>query len=93
MGTTNDLDACATSAEFYATELALNTAHPTGTDGMFAIVGATDTIWVWSSASNAWVDSSVSSLQTARVWEVDDVVYLQTLIAGVWTNTGTQWDV
>ena len=42
---------------WYATENALKTAHATGTDGDWAIVGATDSIWVWDSDTNKWVDS------------------------------------
>jgi len=34
-----------------------------------------------------------STANSARVWYVDDTIYLQEKIAGVWTNTGTSWDV
>jgi len=46
---------------FYATESALTTAYPTGSDGQFAIVGATDTVWAWDSDTSAWVDTGSSS--------------------------------
>ena len=42
---------------WYATEQALQSAHPTGSDGQWAIVGSTDTIWTWDSDTSAWVDS------------------------------------
>jgi len=35
----------------------------------------------------------VSSVNQARVFLSGDVIYLQELINGVWTNTGTSWDV
>lgn len=44
---------------WYATPLDLTTAHPTATDGDYAIVGTTDTFWIWDSDTNAWVDSGV----------------------------------
>jgi hypothetical protein len=42
---------------WYATPAALNLAHPVGLDGQYAIVGTTDTVWVWDSDTNAWIDS------------------------------------
>ena len=32
---------------YYETETALNTAHPTGEAGDYAIVNSTDTMWIW----------------------------------------------
>lgn len=46
---------------WYATESALTTAIPTGEDGDFAIVGATDTFWTWDSTSVAWVNTGSAS--------------------------------
>lgn len=46
---------------YFETGLALNTALPTANDGDFAVVGATNTVWVWSSASSAFVDSGANS--------------------------------
>ena len=43
---------------YYATGTALNTAIPTATNGDFAVVGATNTIWVWS--GTAFIDSSAN---------------------------------
>lgn len=42
---------------WYATPQALQSAHPTGQNGQWGIVGATDTIWIWDSDTSAWVDS------------------------------------
>ena len=45
---------------YFATGTALNTAIPTANDGDFAVVGATNTIWVWSSTDTAFVDSGAN---------------------------------
>ncbi len=45
---------------FFATPEALEAAYPVGAPGYFAIVGSTDTVWVWDSNTNAWVDSGSS---------------------------------
>lgn len=42
---------------YYETPEALRTAHPTGQAGNWAIVGSTDTIWVWDTDTGDWVDS------------------------------------
>ena len=42
---------------YFATESALTTAHPTALDGDWAIIGSTDTVWVWDSDTSAWVDT------------------------------------
>lgn len=42
---------------WYATEYALQSVHPTGANGQWAIIGSTDTIWTWDSDTGAWVDS------------------------------------
>lgn len=42
---------------WYETEQALQAAHPTGTDGEWAIIGSTDTIWTWDSDTSAWVNT------------------------------------
>ena len=46
---------------FYATYEALYAAHDTGYDGNWAIVGDTDTIWVWDSNTGVWKDTGESS--------------------------------
>lgn len=47
----------------------LNTLSPTGKDGMFAIVGTTDTIWVWDSESKAWVDTGQDQVEINNQWD------------------------
>lgn len=47
----------------------LNTLYPTGKDGMFAIVGTTDTIWVWDSDSKAWVDTGQDQVEINNQWD------------------------
>lgn len=42
---------------FYETEDALKLANPTGVNGDHAIVGETDTTWVWDSDTSKWVDT------------------------------------
>ena len=96
MGTTIDLDAVSGNAYYlgyFATELALNTAHPVGVAGEYAIVGDTDTIWAWDVSANIWIDSSTPSTADVRIFKSGDIIYLQTKIGGVWTNTGTEWEV
>ena len=41
---------------WYETEEALQAAHPTGKTGQWAIVGATNTVWVWSDDAGTWVE-------------------------------------
>ena len=45
---------------YFETGTALNTAIPTAIDGDFAVVGATNTVWVWSTASSDFVDSGAN---------------------------------
>ena len=48
---------------WYATESALTTAHATAADGDWAIVGATDTVWVWDSDTTAWKDTGAAGIE------------------------------
>lgn len=41
---------------WYADAAALKAAHPTGKPGQWAIVGATNTVWVWSDDARTWVE-------------------------------------
>ena len=45
---------------YFATSAALIAAYPIGVPGAFALVGATDTFWVWDDGTNAWVNSGNS---------------------------------
>lgn len=42
---------------YYANPSALEEAVPIGVDGDYAIVGTTDTIWLWDTDTQSWVDS------------------------------------
>lgn len=42
---------------YFANPAALQEAVPTGADGDYAIVGTTDTIWMWDTDTQSWVDS------------------------------------
>ena len=46
---------------FFATPAALAAAYPVGIPGVFAIVGTTNTFWIWDSGTSAWVNSGSSS--------------------------------
>ena len=46
---------------WYPNYEALYAAHDTGYDGNWAIVGDTDTIWVWDSKTGVWKDTGESS--------------------------------
>ena len=46
---------------WYPNYEALYAAHDTGDDGNWAIVGDTDTIWVWDSDTGVWKDTGESS--------------------------------
>jgi hypothetical protein len=46
---------------YFATPAALMAAYPVGYPGAFALVGSTDTIWVWDENTMMWVDSGTKS--------------------------------
>lgn len=64
------IDATVHNKGYFATLLELQTAHPIGVVGDYAIVGTTDTIWVWDDVSLAWVDT-----QHTPVLNADEVIY------------------
>lgn len=64
---------------YYATASALNAAHPTGKDGNWAIVGTTDTIWVWDSDTEAWKDTGAET-QLANYYTKDEIEAMRTKI-------------
>ena len=47
---------------FYATQAALEEAYPTAEEGDYAIVGSTDTVWVWDTDNSEWVDTGTKGL-------------------------------
>lgn len=42
---------------YFADPTSLKESVPTGADGDYAIVGTTDTIWLWDTDTQSWVDS------------------------------------
>ena len=74
---------------YYATQAALEEAHPTAEAGDWAIVGATDTVWIWDTDTSAWVDSdqkgqvtSVNNQTGAVTIGANDVLPSQTGYSG-----------
>lgn len=62
---------------FFATQQALEEAYPTAEDGDYAIVGSTDTVWVWDSdtgTDGAWVDTDTKGQVTSVNNRTGDVV-------------------
>ena len=57
---------------WYATPEALQTAHPTANDGDFAIVGSTDTVWVWDGDTSAWVDTNTIDFANKNLSNLTD---------------------
>lgn len=49
---------------FFATPTALRAAYATGQDGWYAIVGSTDTFWVWDTGTNDWKNTDTNSQGT-----------------------------
>lgn len=84
-GTLNGRDLSADSAKldalvvgnlgWFADETALTTAYPTGSNGQFAMLGSTDTVWTWDSDTVAWVDtgSNVVGDMTKAVYDPTNV--------------------
>ena len=70
---------------YFATQAALEEAYPTGAAGDYAIVGSTDTVWIWDTDNSAWVDSdqkgqvtSVNNQTGAVTITADDILPTQT---------------
>lgn len=59
------------SLGWYADAAALKSAHPTGKTGQWAIVGAGDSVWVWSTDANTWVETGGARLYKAT-FRVDE---------------------
>lgn len=57
----NDISELKTKAShdkgYYATVEELKEQHTTGVVGDFALIGSTDTLWVWDDGTSQWVDS------------------------------------
>ena len=78
---------------WYPTSQALRSAHPTGKNGQWAIIGITDTIWTWDSDTNAWVDSGAqvdlsNYLTGPQVNAIVPWLYKATFLATGWDGDG-----
>jgi hypothetical protein len=60
---------------WYATPLDLTTAHSTATDGDYAIVGTTDTFWIWDSDTNDWVDSGIVPPIVPPIIDINYIIF------------------
>ena len=58
---------------YYADQEALEEAHPTAEAGDWAIVGETDTVWIWDEDTSAWVDSDQKGQVTSVNNQTGDV--------------------
>ena len=74
---------------YFATQAALEEAYPTGEAGDYAIVGSTDTVWLWDDDNSEWVDSdqkgqvtSVNNQTGAVTIGADDILPSQTGYSG-----------
>ena len=81
---------------WYPNYEALYAAHDTGYDGNWAIVGETDTIWVWDSDTGVWKDTGESS-KFANYYDktqIDAKLPTVTVAASAWTSGDytVSWD-
>lgn len=67
---------------YYADQEALEEAHPTAEAGDWAIVGETDTVWIWDEDTSAWVDSDRKGQVTSVNNQTGDVTVQETLVSG-----------
>ena len=65
---------------WYATQSALESAHPTASNGDWAIVGSTDTVWVWDGDTNTWKDTDQKGQVTSVNGQTGDVTVQATLV-------------
>lgn len=77
---------------WYATQSALETAHPTAEDGDWAIVGSTDTVWVWDSDTNAWKDTDQKGQVTSVNGQTGVVVLTASEVGAATTVQGAKAD-
>ena len=72
---------------YFTTLQALQEAYPTAEAGNWAIVGATDTVWIWDTDTSAWVDSDTKGQVTSVNNQTGAVTVQETLVSG--TNIKT----
>lgn len=74
---------------YFATPEALQESYPTADPGNWAIVGSTDTVWIWDDDNSAWIDSdqkgqvtSVNNQTGVVTLDINDVAPTQTGFSG-----------
>jgi hypothetical protein len=75
---------------FFADEIALVAAVPSGEAGDWAVVGDTDSIWIWDVDTTAWVNSQYSPAH-AKGWFADEAALVAAVpsgVAGDWAIVG-----
>lgn len=72
---------------YFADLEALQEAYPTAEAGDFAIVGSTDTVWIWDTDTSAWKDSDTKGQVTSVNNQTGAVTVQETLVSG--TNIKT----
>lgn len=77
---------------WYATQSALETAHPTAEDGDWAIVGSTDTVWVWDSDNNEWKDTDQKGQVESVNGQTGTVVLTASDVGAATTAQGAKAD-
>lgn len=58
---------------WFATQAALEAAYATAEAGDYAIVGSTDTVWVWDTDDSEWVDTGAGGAVTSVNGQTGDV--------------------
>lgn len=77
---------------FFDTVAELQTAHPTGIAGDFALIGATDTFWVWDTTTSAWVDSHKTDAVTSVNGQTGAVVLTPSDVGAATAAQGAKAD-
>lgn len=83
------------SLGYYPTPELLQTAYPTSNPGFWAIIGSTNTIWIWSVNSSKWVNTSVEADSVYTKTQTDTVIskiapmYTATFSVTGWSNAST----
>lgn len=63
---------------YFTTIQALKTAYPTGQLGDYAIVGETDTVWVWDDTKNEWLNSTEQGIVISVNGRTGEVILTKT---------------
>lgn len=72
---------------YFATQSALEEAYPTGEAGDYAIVGSTDTVWIWDEDNSEWIDSDQKGQVTSVNNQTGDVTLTASDVGALPDNT------